>query len=86
LSVRDVCVHNKDGGKTPTQGGTYVIGLEVGGNLGLHPVAILEQLLLVVEELLARLGRKLCILRLDNRIDRAGLLAELVERSVMASS
>jgi hypothetical protein len=81
-----VCVRSENSGKTPTKGGTYVIGLEVGGNLGLHPVAILEQLLLVVEELLARLGRKLCILRLDNRIDRAGLLAELVERSVVASS
>src|SRR3954462_12665338 len=52
----------------------------VGGDVrreGLFPsVAVREQLLLVVEELLAGLGRKFEIGALDDRIDRAGLLAE----------
>lgn len=56
-----------------------MVRLEVGRNLSLHPVAVLEQLLLVVQQLLARLGRKLCVLGLDDRVDRAGFLAELRE-------
>src|SRR5262245_28204419 len=40
------------------------------------PLAVREQLVLVVEELLAGLGRKLDIRTLDDRIDRAGFLAE----------
>src|ERR1700719_1224712 len=49
---------------------------EVLGDLRLPAVAIREQFLLVVEELLARLGRKLEIRALDDGIDRARLLAE----------
>src|SRR5438105_15680170 len=48
---------------------------ELLGNLGLPAVAIREQLFLVVEELLARLGGEFEIRALDDRIDRAGLLA-----------
>src|SRR5205807_4737068 len=48
---------------------------ELLGNLGLPAVAIREQLFLVVEELLARLGGEFEIRPLDDRIDRAGLLA-----------
>jgi hypothetical protein len=39
-----------------------VVRLEVGGDLGLGLVAVLEKLLLVVEELLASLGRVLEVL------------------------
>src|SRR5690348_1215016 len=45
------------------------------GDLGFPAVAIGEQLVLVVEEFLARLGRELEVRPLDDRIDRAGLLA-----------
>src|SRR5207248_11048192 len=48
---------------------------ELLGNLGLPAVAIREQLFHVVEELLARLGGEFEIRALDDRIDRAGLLA-----------
>src|SRR5205814_9173737 len=48
---------------------------ELLGNLGLPAVAIREQLFLVVEELLARLGGEFEIRTLDDRIDRACLLA-----------
>src|SRR5256714_4010293 len=48
---------------------------ELLGNLGLPAVAIREQLFLVVEELLARLGGEFEIRALDDRIDRACLLA-----------
>lgn len=53
-----------------------MISVDVGCNLGLGTVTIGEQLLLVVQQLLARLGRVFCVLRLDNRVDRASLLAE----------
>src|SRR5579883_1134165 len=46
------------------------------GDLRLPAVAIRKQLLLVVEELLARLGSEFEIGSLDDRIDRAGFLAE----------
>src|SRR5262245_40394584 len=49
---------------------------DVAGELALPAVAIVEQLRLVVEQLLARLGRELVIGALDDGIDRAGLLAE----------
>src|ERR1051326_806778 len=48
---------------------------ELLGDLGLPAVAIREQLFLVVEELLARLGGEFEIRTLDDRIDRAGFLA-----------
>src|SRR5436305_2911289 len=48
---------------------------ELLGDLGLPAVAIREQLFLVVEELLARLGGEFEIRALDDRIDRAGFLA-----------
>src|SRR5204862_1117135 len=48
---------------------------ELLGNLGLPAVAIREQLFLVVEELLARLGGEFEIRALDDGINRAGLLA-----------
>lgn len=41
---------------------TYVVGIQVGGNLSLHPISILEKLLLVVEELFSRLGREFGVL------------------------
>src|SRR6056297_2441914 len=46
------------------------------GDLSLPPVAVLQQFGLVVEQLLAGLGGKLEIRPLDDRIDRARLLAE----------
>src|SRR5579863_9432150 len=49
---------------------------QVAGDLSFPPVAVIEQLFLVVEELLAGLGREFEIRPLDDRIDRAGLLAE----------
>src|SRR5262245_66684031 len=49
---------------------------DIAGELAFPAVAIVEQLRLVVEQLLARLGRELVIGALDDRIDRAGLLAE----------
>src|SRR5438552_16391579 len=45
------------------------------GDLGLPPVAVRQELLLVVEQLLMRLGGKLEVRPFDDRIDRAGLLA-----------
>lgn len=39
-----------------------MVGLEVGGDLGLCHVSIGEQLLLVVQQLFASLGRVLCVL------------------------
>src|SRR5271156_1740765 len=48
---------------------------QVFGDLGLPPIAVREQFLLVVKELLMRLGRELEIRPLDDRIDRTGLLA-----------
>src|SRR5438128_10383471 len=45
------------------------------GDLGLPAVAVGEQLILVVEQFLAGLGGELEIRHLDDRIDRAGLLA-----------
>src|SRR5258708_39604583 len=49
---------------------------EVLGDLGLPAVAVGEQLVLVVKQLLARLGGELEVRALDDRIDRAGFLAE----------
>src|SRR5688500_9244933 len=52
------------------------IGGKVGGQSALPAVAILEQLGLVVDQLLAGLGREIHVRPLDDRIDRAGLLTE----------
>ena len=49
---------------------------EVLGDLGFPAVAVRQQLVLVVEKLLARLGGELEIRALDDGIDRAGFLAE----------
>src|SRR6267154_2278845 len=49
---------------------------EVLRDLGFPAVAVGEQLVLVVEQLLARLGGEFEVGALDDRIDRAGLLAE----------
>src|SRR5918996_1499365 len=51
------------------------VGGKVGRDLALPPVAVREQALLVVKQLGARLGRKLEVRALDDRVDRAGLLA-----------
>src|SRR5262249_34828424 len=48
---------------------------EVLGDRALPAVAVGEQALLVVVELLARLGRELEVRALDDGVDRAGLLA-----------
>src|SRR5258706_7136731 len=52
------------------------VGNQVAGDLGFPAVAVREQLVLVVEQLLAGLGRELEVRPLDDRIDRTGLLAE----------
>src|SRR5689334_24800946 len=52
------------------------VELDVLGELTLPTVAVGEQSLLVVIQLLARLGRELEVGALDDGIDRAGLLAE----------
>src|SRR5215467_5256259 len=52
------------------------VELDILGDLALPAVAVREQTLLVVVELLARLGRELEIRALHNGIDRAGLLAQ----------
>src|SRR5262249_34633393 len=59
-------------------GGSPVGGVrhDAGGELGLPAVAVRQQLLLVVEELLAGLGGELEVRPFDNGVDRAGLLAE----------
>src|SRR5258707_6861186 len=49
---------------------------EVLRDLGLPAVAVREQLVLVVEQLLAGLRGELEIRTLDDRVDRAGFLAE----------
>lgn len=51
-----------------------VVGLEVGRQLRLPLVAVVEQLLLVVEQLLVRLGRELEVGALDDGVDGARLL------------
>src|SRR5437764_5347460 len=48
---------------------------DVAGELALPAVAVVEELLLVVEELLAGLDRELVVRALDDGVDRAGLLA-----------
>ncbi|ELK32323.1 Caseinolytic peptidase B protein like protein [Myotis davidii] len=53
-----------------------VVGLDVGGDLGLPLVPIVQQLLLVVQQLLMRLHGELKVGALDNGIHRVGLLAE----------
>src|SRR5476649_185550 len=50
--------------------------MEVGGDLAFPAVAVREQLVLVVLQLFARLGRELEVRTLDDRVDRAGFLAE----------
>src|SRR5262249_44770257 len=52
------------------------VEFEVLGDLALPAVAVREQALLVIVELLARLGGELEVRPLDDRIHRAGLLAE----------
>src|SRR5439155_26382190 len=49
---------------------------QIGSNLRFPAVAIGEQLLLVVEELLVGLGGVLEVRSLDDGVDRAGLLAQ----------
>ena len=53
-----------------------IIGFDVGGDLGLPLVAVVQQLLLVVEKLLVGLRRELKVRTLDDGIDRAGLLTK----------
>src|SRR5262245_23344013 len=52
------------------------VGHDVGGELGLPAVAVRQQLLLVVEELLAGFSGELEVRPLDDGVDGAGLLAE----------
>src|ERR1700756_630089 len=52
------------------------VELDVLGELALPAVAVGEQALFVVVELLARLGGELEVGALDDGIDRAGLLAQ----------
>src|SRR3954454_17306423 len=52
------------------------VGGDIGRQRGFPAVAVREQLVLVVERLLAGLGRELEVRALDDRIHRAGLLAE----------
>ena len=49
---------------------------QVRRDLGLPPVPVVQQLLLVVQQLLPRLGAELKVGPLDNRVDGARLLAE----------
>ena len=58
----------------PSSSSVEVVGLDVGRDLGLPLVAVVEQLLLVVEQLLVRLGRELKVGPLDDGVDRARLL------------
>ena len=53
-----------------------MLAREVGGDRGLPAVAIVEELLLIVQQLLVRLGRVLKVGALDDGVDRARLLAE----------
>ena len=57
-----------------------VLLLKVGGDLGLPEVAIVEQLLLVVEQLLVRLGRELKVRALHDRIYGARLQSKVQKR------
>src|SRR6202008_3349859 len=52
------------------------IGGDIRRDLAFPAVAVGQELGLVVQQLLARLGGELEVRPLDNRIDRAGLLAE----------
>src|SRR5437763_5524907 len=52
------------------------VPLEIGGKLAVPAVAVVEQLFLVVDQLLARFGRELQSRSFDDCIDRASLLAE----------
>jgi hypothetical protein len=71
-------------GITPSRGATHPpvasalgrLDLDVVRERALPLVAVGEELLLVLEELLARLGRELEIRPLDDRVDGARLLAE----------
>ena len=56
-----------------------VVRFDVGGELDLPTIAVEQQLLLVVEELLARLRRVLEVGPLDDRVHWARLLAEATE-------
>lgn len=53
-----------------------MISMNISGNLGLPLVPVLQQLLLVVQQLLVRLGGELKVGSLDDGVDRTGLLAE----------
>ena len=53
-----------------------MLAREVGGDRGLPAVAIVEELLLIVQQLLVRLGRVLKVGALDDGVDGARLLAE----------
>ena len=55
------------------------LGFHDSGQLGLPLVAILDELLLVVEKLLVKEGRVFEVGALDDGVDRAGLLAEATE-------
>src|SRR5512147_33024 len=59
----------------PPQSTVWRVGGEIGGEFRLPTVAVGEQLFLIVEQFLARLGGELEVRPLDDRIDRAGLLA-----------
>src|SRR5260370_709673 len=52
------------------------VGVDVGGELGFPAFAVLQQLVLVVEQLLAGFGGVFEVRALDDGIDRAGFLAE----------
>ena len=56
-----------------------VVRLDVGGELNLPAVAVEQQLLLVVEKLLASLRRILEVGPFDNRVHWARILAEATE-------
>src|SRR5579885_1672457 len=52
------------------------VGGEIGGDLHLPAIAVRQQTVLVVEQLLAALGREFEVRSLDDGVDRARLLAE----------
>src|SRR5215469_5298866 len=52
------------------------IGRQIGGDLGFPAVAVVQQLLLVVEEFLPGFGSELEVRTLDDGVDRAGFLAQ----------
>src|SRR3546814_9461686 len=66
--------------KGPRSGGALLpirrVQRQIPGDLRLPAVAVRQQLVFVVHQLFARLGRKLEIRPLDDRIDRTGFLTE----------